>query len=153
MSNQSNQMVKPALGNGQFAPGNGGHNLRHTSPQTRYIRKLQLAMDLAIDDLGKRVQTDGATAISLLIADALQADVVGTLHKLQFMMPKNINVDVQVTKDFNELSDAELEALIAERRAIAVSKETALIEQVPQVTTQEIQDTECVEIVSNKDEQ
>ena len=152
-SAQSNQIVE-TVPDYRFKPGNNAqmqHATRHASPQTRYIRKLQLAMDMAVDKLGQRMQTTGADACAELISQALQADIVGTLHKLQFFMPKNINVDVQVTRDHAELTDAELEALIAERRAIASTVQGALIDQVPQAVDSQVQDVEYIEIVDSKD--
>lgn len=136
----------------QFQAGNKmqlNHATRHASPQTRYVRKLQLAMDKAVDKLGKKMQTDGADACAELICKALQEDIVGTLHKLQFFFPKNINVDVQVTKDAVELTDAELEQLIADRRAIAHSKDSALVEQLPSDCNNEIQVIDSIEIVDD----
>lgn len=158
MSNQSNQCVTavnniddPSRNDGMFKRGNTA-NIRHSNPQTRYVRKLQLAMDKAVDKLGKKMQTDGADACAELIAIALQEDIVGTLHKLSFFMPKNINVDVQVTKDSRELTDAELEQLIADRRAIAHSREAALIKQLPSDCNNDTQVIDSVEIVSSDDE-
>lgn len=145
-------MVGNAVRQGQFDAGNSGyHQVRHASPQTRYIRKLQLAMDKAVDKLGKRMQTDGADACAELISQALEADIVGTLHKLSFFMPKNINVDVQITKDNNELSDDELVQLINERRAIASSKQAALVHDVPQDILNQVQDAEYTEIADSSD--
>jgi len=111
-----------------------------------------MALDMALDGLGERMGMDTASACAELITDALQKDFIGTFSKLQFMMPKNINVDVQVTKDNAELTDAELEALIAERRAIASTTTQALIDQSSQDNISQVQDVEYIEIVSSKDE-
>lgn len=87
------------------------------APVKRYYNKMQAALDIAIDVLGsKHKSSDGATAIGELIADALEKDVVGTIHKLSVFFPKNVNIDVNVTKDAHDLSDAELEAIVLERR-------------------------------------
>jgi hypothetical protein len=59
--------------------------------------------------------TDGATAISIKLTEALNEDCVGTLSKLTPFIPKNINIDVAVTKEAHQLSDSELEAIIQER--------------------------------------
>jgi hypothetical protein len=149
MSNQSNQCVKPDYQNKGFQPGNDAWKGR-LSPQQRYIRKLQTAMDMAIDGLGDRLGTDGASACAKMITDALEKDFVGTLSKLQFFMPKNINVDVQITKDNNELSDDELVQLINERRAIAQAKQGVLIDQSSQVVEIDTHTIECVEIVDSQ---
>ena len=104
--------------NGKFMKGyhyNGGKT-SNTTPQQRYMRKLQSALDMAIDGLGKKLGTDGATAVSIKITEALDADCVGTLAKLTPFIPKNINVDVQVNKEAHQLSDADLEAIIAARK-------------------------------------
>jgi uncharacterized protein YwlG (UPF0340 family) len=111
-----------------------------------------MAMDMAIDNLGSRLGKDGASACAEMITDALQKDFVGTLSKLQFFMPKNVNVDVQVTRDHVELTDVELEALIVERRAIASTVQSTLIDQVPQAVDSQVQDVEYIEIADSKDE-
>jgi serine/threonine protein phosphatase PrpC len=149
-SNQSNQIDTNDSRSHLFQPGNKAYTGR-TTAQQRYIRKMQTALDLALDGLGERMGMDTASACASLICDALQNDFVNTFSKLQFMMPKNINVDVQVTRDHAELTDAELEALIAERRAIAHNNIESLTHDVSQAVDSQVQDVEYVEIVGSKD--
>ena len=86
------------------------------NPARRYINKLHAALDKAVDKLGDTMEMDGASAMAVLIADAMHKDVIGTLHKLSPFFPKNITLDVSVTKSSEELTDDELEAIISQRR-------------------------------------
>jgi hypothetical protein len=88
-SAQSKQIDTNANRSHLFQPGNNAHTSKST-PQQRYIRKMQMALDLALDGLGERMGMDTASACASLICDALQKDFVNTFSKLQFMMPKNI---------------------------------------------------------------
>lgn len=142
---QSNQLDANDSRSHLFQPGNKAYTGR-TTAQQRYIRKMQTALDLALDGLGERMGMDTASACASLICDALQKDFVNTFSKLQFMMPKNINVDVQITKDNNELTDDELMQLINDRRAIALNKQSALIDQSSQAVEIDAYTIECVEI-------
>lgn len=99
---------------GQLQAGNSLGRTRN--PARKYVNKLHAALNIAVDKLGDKMKTDGATAMGTLIAEALEEDVVGTLHKLSPFFPKNINLDVNVTKEASDLSDDELEAIILERR-------------------------------------
>jgi ribosome-associated translation inhibitor RaiA len=99
----------------------------NTTPQQRYMRKLQSALDMAIDGLGKQLGMDGASAVAVRITEALDKDCVGTLAKLTPFIPKNINVDVQVNKEAHQLSDADLEAIIAARKEDKIGR-TKVIE-------------------------
>ena len=101
---------------GRFLPNQVPNPYGRSTPQQRYMRKLHTALDMAVDKLGERLKCDGASAIAERIADALDKDVVGTLHKLQPFFPKNVSIDVQVNKELHQLSDEDLEAIILARR-------------------------------------
>ena len=103
-------------------PGKSGNPAGISKYQKRTLRKMYIAIDKAIDGLGVRAKTEGTTRMAELITDAMEDDIIGTLHKLGPYMPKSINIDVDVRKEAHQLSDDELEAIVMRRREMA-SKE------------------------------
>lgn len=91
-----------------------GSRAHHKAGQ-RALNKIRNSLNKAIDGLGDVVEGQTASELSVLIAEALRKDVVGTLKGLSFCLPKEIQVEHKSTKDLDTWSDEDLAELISKR--------------------------------------
>lgn len=112
-----------------MAPGKSGNPTGYNGRNSRgekALKKIQAALDNAIDGLGKAVLNQTASELSVLITEALRKDVVGTLKGLQFCLPKTITVDHRKSTDVDQMSDDELAMLISSRAQARYAQERTI---------------------------
>ena len=89
-----------------------------TKVAKRAKKKATTALDRAIDLLGVNPATTGTDALAQLIAEKLEADVVGTLKGLSFLLPKDIQIAVQHTTNPLQMTDEQLQEIIDSRTKV-----------------------------------
>lgn len=106
----------PALQNTGIAMNPTGFN--GTKRAKKIKTKATTALDKAIDMLGEDPEYMGADRLAQLIAKKLEADVVGTLKGLSFLLPKDIQIAVQHTTNPLQMSDEQLQEIIDSRTKV-----------------------------------
>lgn len=80
---------------------------RRNTPGRKAVRKLQRALDMAIELLGN-VEHDGVRVLAGKIKAKLDTDPIGTIRALAPLFPKDVHIDIAPLHSLSQLTDSEI---------------------------------------------